>query len=380
MNLECEAGLSVAFESPAALTPLTPINCSGTSGTNPILNKSFSVAGLADSAAPIDLKLSMTDAVGNKTTKAISLLYKDIVSGTPTITVAKAFTNKFQTFSGTCTVGEGDVKLLMKRAEATDSSKSVACGLDGTWKLEDYDASTLTAADGAMTAKASQTDAAGNSTVTVPSVGFTYDSTLPTGTIIVTNAQQVLNISEVAVVQSFTGACEVGTTLQLSATPASAIPILNSTTCLSGGTWTATVDYRGVPTSTVSSVLKLVITDKAGNELLLPNTTIGIDLIAPTPAITIAGSAGFDGRKYINIANVNAVQVRATCEPGISTFVRIKDSTAAVRASKNVGCASSPLVDSLNLSALVEGEFTATIEQTDDAGNIGNSPSYTLIK
>ncbi|RYZ74911.1 MAG: hypothetical protein EOP05_08855, partial [Proteobacteria bacterium] len=379
MNLECEAGLSVAFESPAALTSITPINCNGTAGTNPILNKSFSVAGLADSAAPIDLKLSMTDAVGNKTTKAISLLYKDVVSGTPTITVAKAFTNKFQTFSGTCTVGEGDVKLFMKRAEATDSSKSVACGLDGTWKLEDYDASTLTAADGSMTAKASQTDAAGNSTLTMPSVGFTYDSTLPTGTIIVTNAQQVLNISEAAVVQNIGGACEPGAMLQLSAAPASATASIGSATCSNGGVWFGTVDYRNVPVPTTSSVLQLIVTDLAGNAITLTNT-ISIDLIAPTPSITTAGLTGFDGRRYINLANVNAVPIFATCEPSITTYVKVTDAAKVIRASKNVGCASSPLSDNLNLSALVEGDFYAAIEQTDAAGNIGSSPSYALTK
>ncbi|RZI54338.1 MAG: hypothetical protein EOP12_03445, partial [Pseudomonas sp.] len=379
LNLECEAGLSVAFESPAALTTLTPINCNGTAGTNPILNNSFSVAGLADSAAPIDLKLSMTDAVGNKTTKAISLLYKDVVSGTPTITVAKAFTNKFQTFSGTCTIGEGDVKLLIKRGDATDTTKSVACASDGTWKIENFDASTLTAADGSMTAKASQTDAAGNSTVTMPSAGFTYDTAVPTGTFNLTTAQQVLNISEASSLLTVGGQCEAGTTLSLTVTPVTATALLDSPTCSTGGTWSATLDYRSVPTSTTASTITLRITDLAGNVTSL-NKNITLDLIAPTPAITLAGVPGNDSRRYVNFNSVSAVSVSANCEVAVPTMLLIKDTTSAIKASKSVPCSASTIFETMNLNALAEGDFNLTIQQVDDAGNVGTSANYALVK
>jgi TusA-related sulfurtransferase len=122
-------------------------------------------------------------------------------------------------------------------------------------------------------------------------------------------------------------------------------------------------------------VVSYFATDNAGNASASQNLAVKIDTVAPgTPSITVP--------TYVNIANVAAVPVNGTAEPGSTLTLTATDPGAAHTVSQTVTAsgAGAWTATGLNLTFLDQGTVTYTAKATDPAGNTGSTVTVTSIK
>ncbi|MEW1819784.1 Ig-like domain-containing protein [Arthrobacter sp. NPDC080031] len=157
-----------------------------------------------------------------------------------------------------------------------------------------------------------------------------------------------------------------------------------------GGSGVASITYAvdsGSPTTvsaanaavTVSGdgthVVTYFATDNAGNASAPQNLAIKIDTVAPgAPSIIVP--------TYVNSANVAAVPVNGTAEPGSTLTLTITDPGAAHTLARTVTVNGSGAwtATGLDLSSLNQGTVTYAAKATDAAGNTGSTVAVTSIK
>jgi len=167
-------------KAPKFVTMTTACNAAG-AWTAPAAN----VASLP--LGPVDITATQTDAAGNTGTRSV-ITTKTTAAATDTTAPVVAVDNAAAinagnehgyTVSGTCTAGDGDVRVRI--GTAPNSVEAVAaCGSNGQWTTAATDLGGLPA--GTVPIQASQTDAAGNTgtaNVSVPKA----DTTLPVVTV-----------------------------------------------------------------------------------------------------------------------------------------------------------------------------------------------------
>jgi hypothetical protein len=122
-------------------------------------------------------------------------------------------------------------------------------------------------------------------------------------------------------------------------------------------------------------VVSYFATDNAGNASASQNLAVNIDTVAPgTPSIIVP--------TYVNIANVAAVPVNGTAEPGSTLTLTVTDAGSAHTVSQTLTAsgAGAWTATGLNLTSLNQGTVTYTAKATDAAGNIGSTVTVTSIK
>lgn len=157
-----------------------------------------------------------------------------------------------------------------------------------------------------------------------------------------------------------------------------------------GGSGVASITYAvdsGIPTRvnaanaavTVSGdgthVVSYFATDNAGNASSSQNLAIKIDTVAPgAPSIIVP--------TYVNSANVAAVPVNGTAEPGTTLTLTVTDAGAAHTLTQTVPVSSGGAwtATGFNLTSLNQGTVTYAAKATDTAGNTGSTVSVTSIK
>lgn len=157
-----------------------------------------------------------------------------------------------------------------------------------------------------------------------------------------------------------------------------------------GGSGVASITYAvdsGSPTTvsaanaavTVSGdgthVVTYFATDNAGNASAPQNLAIKIDTVAPgAPSIIVP--------TYVNSANVAAVPVNGTAEPGSTLTLTITDPGAAHTLARTVTVNGSGAwtATGLDLTSLNQGTVTYAVKATDAAGNTGSTVTVTSIK
>lgn len=157
-----------------------------------------------------------------------------------------------------------------------------------------------------------------------------------------------------------------------------------------GGSGVASITYAidsGSPTTvnaasaavTVSGdgthVVSYFATDNAGNASASQNLAIKIDTVAPgAPSIIVPA--------YVNSANVAAVPVNGTAEPGATLTLTVTDAGAAhtLAQTVTVSGAGAWTATGLDLTSLNQGTVTYTAKATDAAGNTGSTVTVTSIK
>ncbi len=167
---------------------------------------------------------------------------------------------------------------------------------------------------------------------------------------------------------------------------ADTVTLVNANVALNKtGTTTGTVAVTGSGTSTrtvtISSItgdgtLGISIaagtaSDNAGNTAPAagPSTTFTVDNTAPSVTVTSFPA--------VTNANNTAVTLSGACETGLTVSLAVTNASSSVNATST--CASSAWSKVLNLSTLPDGTLTATVSQTDAAGNTG-SGSLTSTK
>ncbi len=157
-----------------------------------------------------------------------------------------------------------------------------------------------------------------------------------------------------------------------------------------GGSGVASITYAvdsGSPTTvsaanaavTVSGdgthVVTYFATDNAGNASAPQNLAIKIDTVAPgAPSIIVP--------TYVNSANVAAVPINGTAEPGSTLTLTITDPGAAHTLARTVTVNGSGAwtATGLDLTSLNQGTVTYAAKATDAAGNTGSTVTVTSIK
>ncbi|WP_284752544.1 Ig-like domain-containing protein [Arthrobacter sp. efr-133-R2A-120] len=122
-------------------------------------------------------------------------------------------------------------------------------------------------------------------------------------------------------------------------------------------------------------VVSYFATDNAGNSCASQNLAIKIDTVAPgAPSIIVP--------TYVNSANVAAVPVNGTAEPGSTVTLTVTDPGAAHTLAGTVTVSGSGAwtATGLDLTSLNQGTVTYAAKATDAAGNTGSTVTVTSIK
>ncbi|MCB0368277.1 MAG: hypothetical protein KDD45_02270, partial [Bdellovibrionales bacterium] len=217
-------------------------------------------------------------------------------------------------------------------------------------------------------------DAAGNSSNILTSDGWIVDTITPTASLIgnITSPNNntvfsgTVNSTDVSYYQykiGTTGSTFCSNSLGYSSFIPIATPISQSLT--------------GIPDGSVS--LCLIAKDAAGNIQNYATASVYTwvkDTTLPTLSITNPSN-----NSYTNTTNYTAFGVTSSCsEEGVTVSITAIDSNLLTTSTKTNTCTSGYASVSFNFSGFTEGNITIQSSQTDIVGNVGQSPSITVIK
>ncbi|WP_233174872.1 hypothetical protein [Delftia sp. ASV31] len=234
---------------PKFVTMTTACNAAG-AWTAPAAN----VASLP--LGPVDITATQTDAAGNTGTRSV-ITTKTTAAATDTTAPVVAVDNAAAinagnehgyTVSGTCTAGDGDVRVRI--GTAPNSVEAIAaCGSNGQWTTAATDLGGLPA--GTVPIQASQTDAAGNTGTASVSV-TKVDTTPPTTpSVTVVNPPSIDAGNQGGYILS--GTCTAGggsVTVTIGTAPKA---VVVTVPCDGNGHWTTpATDVSGLPKGSVT--------------------------------------------------------------------------------------------------------------------------------
>lgn len=350
---------------PKFVTMTTACNAAG-AWTAPAAN----VASLP--LGPVDITATQTDAAGNTGTRSV-ITTKTTAAATDTTAPVVAVDNAAAinagnehdyTVSGTCTAGDGDVRVRI--GTAPNSVEAIAaCGSNGKWTTAATDLGGLPA--GTVPIQASQTDAAGNTGTANVSV-TKADTTLPVVT--VGSAPQINAGNQGAYILS--GTCSVGAgsvTVTIGTAPNA---VVATAPCDSNGHWTTpATDVSALPAGTVG--IHVAQTNAAGNSGTADATVTKVDTTPPTtPSVTVVNPPPIDA------GNQGGYILSGTCTAGGGS-VTVTIGTAPKAVVVTVPCDgnghwTTPATD---VSGLPKGSVTITVTQTQATGDVDSSTATT---
>ncbi|MBA6417410.1 choice-of-anchor L domain-containing protein [Colwellia sp. 6M3] len=219
----------------------------------------FNVSSIADGDNVVVANAMQTDNSGN--TDSATQLTADKDTSVPVVTVdplveVNAANVATYPVSGTCSIGDGNVAVMLPGA--SPASQSVVCNPDGTWTAT-FDVSAI--ADGAdsIVVNASQTDGSGNTTSTANQTSD-KDSTLPVIAINTLVDGNIVNRTSYPV----NGTCTIGDG-NVTVNIVGATPSTQSVACNPDGTWSSTFDVSAIADGADVIVADASQTDSFGN-------------------------------------------------------------------------------------------------------------------
>ena len=219
----------------------------------------FDVSAIADGSNAIITDAMQTDNSDN--TGNATQLTADKDTSAPVVTVdplveVNAANAATYPVSGTCSIGDGNVAVMLPGA--SPASQSVVCNPDGTWTAT-FDVSAI--ADGVdnIVVNASQTDASGNTTSTANQTSD-KDSTLPIIAINTLVDGNIVNSTSYPV----NGTCTIGDG-NVTVNIVGAAPSTQTAICDPDGTWSATFDVSAIADGADVIVADASQTDSFGN-------------------------------------------------------------------------------------------------------------------
>ncbi|SDZ50991.1 choice-of-anchor P family protein [Delftia lacustris] len=365
----CTAGdgdVKVAIgTAPKSVTMTTACNAAG-AWTAPAAN----VAGLPQGM--VTITAVQTDAAGNVGTQSV-ITSKTTGAVTDTTAPAIAVLNPAAinagnqgayVLSGTCTAGDGDIKVSIGTAPNAIVA-TAACDGGGRWTIPATNVSSLPA--GTVAVQASQTDAAGN-TGTVSIIVNKADTTPPTVTMV--TAPQINAGNQGAYILS--GTCTVGAgnvTVTIGTAPDA---VVATAPCDSNGDWTTpATDVSVLPAGTVG--IHVAQTNAAGNSGTADATVTKVDTTPPTtPSVTVVNPPPIDA------GNQGGYILSGSCTAGGGS-VTVTIGTAPKAVVVTVPCDgnghwTTPATD---VSGLPKGSVTITVTQTQATGDVDSSTATT---
>ncbi|ABG41171.1 conserved hypothetical protein [Paraglaciecola sp. T6c] len=292
------------------------------------------------------VEAAVADAAGNPAS-ANDTGSVDTVAPTLTVDAPDNSNDATPTITGITNAPQNTtVSILIKDANGVEQTLSATVQANGTYSVD----VPSDLADGAYTAEASITDAAGNS-ATASDNGS------------VDTADPIIDLTVVGEVESgfpiISGTCSEpqGTIVSVVVTDSNNVEFILSAQVDANGLFTVAIPVTvadGDATAVVS------VTDLAGNETIL-NATIPIDLTAPV--ITLESLGSID-------ANANLPSITGTCSEPVGTIISVTLTDSAANEfnlTTTVGVGG--LFTVLIPATIAEGDASAVVSITDIAGN-----------
>ena len=356
-----------ASGSPIRTIEVTPNGGTWSTGLSPPLNEGTYTA-----------QAEQSDEAGNTTRSAPSTFTVDTTPPAVSLTpLAALMSNPEPSFGGNAGVAPGDVAsvtLKVYSGEGTSGSlvRTVTVTPSGAaWKA------TLAEAlnDGTYTAQAEQSDKAGNTTKSAPSI-FTVDTTPPAVSL---NPAASPTNNTTPVFSGNAGVAagdDAALTLKLySGSSASGSPIQTIAVTPTGATWKATVT---TPLGEGTYTARVEQSDKAGNIGRSTASTFAIFTTPPPLSLnpvasptnskepSFSGAAG-DSSVDIPVVTLKIYSGSSVSGSPIRTLPPITPTGATWKASPSAA------------EALNDGTYTAQAEQSDKAGNTTKSTPSTFV-
>lgn len=310
----------------------------------------LNVTANADSGALL-VTADHADTAGNTATQASTLVVKDTVNPTVTITVYPLINNANKdsyTVSGACS--EEGRAVSVNVGGVTDTATCTSLAWSSTLDVSAIPDSAT------VSVSATHTDTAANSATATRTV--VKNTNLPT--VAITSSTIINNVNKASYPVS--GTCsENGRPVSVNVGGVSGSPTCNS------GSWTVSLNVSAVADN-ASVAITANHSDTVGNSALQASSSVLKDTVIPTVAISSA--------PVINNGNKAAYPVSGTCSEDTRNVV-----VAVGSATTTVTCSSSAWTASLNVTAVADGaSVSVTANHTDAAGNPATQASTTVVK
>ncbi|ARD45756.1 choice-of-anchor L domain-containing protein [Colwellia sp. PAMC 21821] len=353
VNGTCTSGDGNVTVAVAGATPASQaVNCSG-AGT---WTSAFNVSAIADGTNVIVADANQTDTAGNTGNATQQSANKDIVPPTVSINTlndANAANASTYAVSGSCSIGDGNVNVLI--AGATPANQPVSCSPGGTWTAT-FDVSAIADGTNAIVVDANQTDAVGN-TGTATQATTDKDVVSPNVVINALNDANASNSSAYVV----TGTCTINDG-NVTTSIAGATPSTQAVACSAGGAWTATFNVSAIADGSNTIIADANQTDDSGNS---DNAVqLMADKDTAVPVVTV------DPLIEVNASNVATYPVTGTCTVGDGNVAVML--AGASPTSQSVVCnPDGTWSATFDVSAIADGEDNIVVNasQTDATGN-----------
>jgi hypothetical protein len=332
----CESGSTINISGNIVGAPISTA-CVGGNFSQPVT--------LTAGDAAKNISATQTDPAGN--TSPSTSVNVNLITGlppAPTITspVNNSFTNQTaQTVIGACVTGN---TVNIFGAGVVGAPVTVVCAA-GAYSR----AITLTAGQGAKAISATQTDLAGNTSIST-NISITFDGTSPSAPVV---SAPINGSFTNLIAQTVTGTCEVDATVNISGAGIVGGPI--AVAC-PAGTYSQAVNLTAGDGAKAISATQ---TDLAGNTSAATNVTVNLDQsnpIAPTITSPVDNS----------ITNLLAQTVTGVCETGASISISGVGVSGGPVATT---CPAGTYSQAITLTS-GEGAKAINVTQTDSAGNV----------
>ena len=358
-------------------------------GTGDQLASNTVVSGSTATMTPTDALSEKTysahifliDVAGNPAVETDNLFTIDNTApAAPAVSAPVAVTVANKAAHPVSGTGEAGATInLTATSGATSVPSSTTVGAGGTWSLNE-NATTLT--DGTVSYTATQTDGAGNLSLSSAPVTTTKDVVAPHMGPLSANPNPYAGHTLVTV----TGTVDNGAmtpvaeadsvTVAIDDTSAST-PSAFGTATATGGAFSIAVDTRDLGDGTLT--ISATATDGVGNLSNVATKTVTKDTGLPmTPTVAISP-------KPINNTNKGAITISGTTEAGASVAVSVADSVAmstpvTSSTTANGSGAYTVTVNTDTPTTLADGTITVSVVATDAAGNNSITGTATTTK
>ncbi|QTH63079.1 choice-of-anchor L domain-containing protein [Psychrosphaera ytuae] len=267
--------------------------------------------------------------------------------------------------TGSCTVGDGDVTVLVSDQDGSPAniSSTVTCKSNGTWSTS-FDVTSIDDGPNAIEVDASQTDAQGN-VGNALQVTANKDITPPALTIDSPNPANSTNSSSYDV----TGMCESGGTL-VTVAISGATPATQDVAC-NLSMYTANFDVSSILDGANQISINVSQDDSVGNSAAIGGTE-NKDTVSPLVTINALPAA--------NASNQSTYPVSGSCTSADGNVTVTLP--GAPGSPKSVACSAGSWSTTFDVSGVSDGTNTIAVDaaQTDAANNTGNATQQTASK
>jgi hypothetical protein len=326
------------------------------------------------------VRISLVDAVGNAATPVTRTFSIDDTA--PAAPVLSTLTNPVNAANKAVVVAAGTAEEGSSVTVTVTDGTATATGTgttDGNGAFSVTGINTTSLADGALSATATATDAAGNTGLASAAASSVKDTVLPTLSGVAFNlttysAATVTSAHVTGVVGDGAGGHEAdAVSVSVDDTdPATAAVLGTAIATLATGAFDVTLDLHTLSDTPLTATVHA--TDAQSNPSANATATAGKDVAAPVqPSVAMTHP--------VNAANQSAVVVSGTTEAGATVDVSVDDSVVGSPVVATVTAnGSGAYTTTVNVTALLDGVLTATVHATDAPGNTSTAGTATSTK